>query len=113
MWLNVNRPHPNSQQRSDFRLDPPLEYNSSEWRLFIDSSTTSLKAVLLHNGNKHLSIPVGHSAHMKEDYENVKILMNMLNYTWHNWDVCGDFKMLAFLLGLQGGYTKYSCFICL
>ena len=27
--------------------------------------------------------------------------------------VCGDFKMLGFLLGLQGGYTKYSCFLCL
>lgn len=90
-----------------------IEYNPSEWRLFIDSSTKSLKAVLLHNGNKHPSVPVGHSVHMKEDYENVKILMDMLNYTRHNWDICGDFKMLAFLLGLQGGYTKYSCFLCL
>jgi hypothetical protein len=28
-----------------------LTYNSTEWRLFIDSSSRSLKAVLLNNGN--------------------------------------------------------------
>ena len=28
-----------------------INYNPSEWRLFIDSSKSSLKAVLLHNGN--------------------------------------------------------------
>ncbi|GBN67158.1 hypothetical protein AVEN_210986-1 [Araneus ventricosus] len=35
-----------------------LQHNPEEWRLFIDSSKVSLKAVLLHNGNKHPSIPV-------------------------------------------------------
>ena len=29
-----------------------VEHNVEEWRLFIDSSKTRLKAVLLHNGNK-------------------------------------------------------------
>ena len=37
----------------------------------------------------------------------------MIKYTSHNWELCGDFKMLAFLLGQQGGYTKYSYFLCL
>ena len=50
---------------------------------------------------------------MKEEYENVKTLLDMIKYTRHNWELCGDFKMLAFLLGQQGGYTKYSCFLCL
>ena len=36
----------------------------------------SLKAVLLHNGNQHPSIPVGHAVHMKETYENLKQLLN-------------------------------------
>jgi hypothetical protein len=31
---------------------------ADEWRLFIDSSKTSLKAVLLHNGNNFPAIPV-------------------------------------------------------
>ena len=35
-------------------------YDPSEWRLFIDSSKASLKAVLLHNGNEKPSIPVAH-----------------------------------------------------
>ena len=90
-----------------------IDYNPADWRLFIDSSVKSLKAVLLHNGNEFASIPVGHSVHMKEEYENVKTLLNMIKYTSHNWELCGDFKMLAFLLGQPGGYTKYSCFPCL
>ena len=56
---------------------------------------------------------MGHSVHMKEEYENIKTLLNMMKYTSHNWELCGDFKMLAFLLGQQGGYTKYSCFLYL
>ena len=90
-----------------------FSYVAADWRLFIDSSSKSLKAVLLHNGNKYPSIPVGHSAIMKEDYNNVKHLLKKIQYTSHMWDCCGDFKMLAFLLGLQGGYTKHSCFYCL
>jgi hypothetical protein len=34
------------------------QHNTSEWRLFIDPSKVSLKAVLLHNGNKYLSVPI-------------------------------------------------------
>ena len=28
-------------------------------------------------------------------------------------DHCVDLKMVGFLLGLQGGYTKFPCFLCL
>jgi hypothetical protein len=90
-----------------------LTHKSDEWCLFIDSSSKILKAVLLHNGNKFPSIPVAHSANLKEEYKNVKILLEKIQYNVHKWDVCGDFKMLGFYLGLQGGYTKYSCFLCL
>ena len=69
--------------------------------------------MLLYNGKKHLSIPLGHSAHMKEDYENVKALLQKIKYDEYKWDVCGDFKMIGFLLGLQGGCTKHPCFLCL
>ena len=78
-----------------------------------DSSSRSLKAVLLHNGNKYPSIPVAHSVHLKEDYNNVKTLLEMLKYATHSWEVIGDFKMVAFLMGLHGGYTKYPCYLCL
>jgi hypothetical protein len=34
------------------------DHKTDEWRLFVDSSKHSLKAVLLHNDNKHPSIPI-------------------------------------------------------
>ena len=88
------------------------EYDPQEWRLFIDSSVLSLKAVLLHNGNVHPSIPVGYGAHMKETYENMKLLLKHIQYTKYNWNICGDLKVVALLLGMQLGYTKYCCYIC-
>jgi hypothetical protein len=51
-----------------------------DWRLFVDSSKLSLKAILLHNGNTLPSIPLGHSVHNKESYKNLKILMEAVNY---------------------------------
>ena len=38
-----------------------IAYLALDWRLFIDSSKRSLKAVLLHNGNVYPSIPIAHS----------------------------------------------------
>ena len=58
---------------------------------------------MLENGNKSPSIPVGDSVRMKEEYENVKVLLDMIKYTSRNWERCDNFKMLAFLLGQQGG----------
>lgn len=85
----------------------------SDWRLFIDSSSKSLKAVLLHNGNQFPSLPVAHSVMLKESYDSVKIILGKLKYTEYNWPVIGDFKMVGFLMGMQGGYTKYPCHLCL
>ena len=63
--------------------------------------------------NVHPSIPLAHSVHLKEDYVNVKLLLTRIKYNEHLWKVCGDFKMLGFLLGFKGGYTKHSCFLCM
>jgi hypothetical protein len=87
--------------------------NPREWRLFIDSSNRSLKAVLLHNGNRLPSLPLAHSVHLKEDYNNVKTLLTALKYEEYGWEVIGDFKMVTFLMGLQGGNTKFPCYLCL
>ena len=86
---------------------------ASEWRLFIDSSSRSLKAVLLHNGNKLPSTPIAHSVHHKENYKNVKRLLKSVQYNDFEWEVIGDFKMIAFLVVLQGGNTKFPCYLCL
>ena len=88
------------------------QYQPNEWRLFIDSSKRSLKCVLLHNGNRYASIPVGHSVALKESYENVEDVLETLKYNDHGWMICVDLKMMNFLLRQQGGYTKYPCFLC-
>ncbi|MGR0202203.1 hypothetical protein, partial [Klebsiella pneumoniae] len=87
-------------------------HNPKEWRLFIDSSKLSLKAVLLHIGNDKPSIPIAYAAHMKETYDNMKTLLTEIQYQKHSWNVCGDLKVLGLLLGLQSGYTKFCCFLC-
>jgi len=89
------------------------EYRPEDWRLFIDSSVRSLKCVLLHNGNRYSSIPIAHSTTLKEQYENVKLVLQKIRYHEHQWSICVDLKMVNFLLGQQSGYTKYPCFMCL
>ena len=74
-----------------------LNHNPMVWRLFIDWSKLSLKAVLLHNGNTLPSSPVGHSVH-NESYENMKILMEAINYDKFKWQICADLKVIALLL---------------
>ena len=59
------------------------------------------------------SLPLAHSVLFKETYENVKTALNVLKYDQYNWKVIGDFKMKAFLMGMQGGFTKYPCYLCL
>lgn len=88
-------------------------YAASDWRLFIDSSQRSLKAVLLHNGNIKPSIPIAHSVHLKETYDNMDILLKAIKYDSHQWNICGDLKVIGMLMGMQAGFTKYCCFLCL
>jgi len=38
--------------------------------------------------------------------------MEAINYDKFKWQMCGDLKVTALLLGLQQGFTKYCCFIC-
>ena len=89
-----------------------INHNPLDWRLFINSSKVSLKAFPLHNGNTLPSVPAGHSVHNKEPYENMKILMETINYDKFKWQICGDLKVITLLLGLQQGFTKFCCFIC-
>ena len=89
-----------------------IKHDPQEWRLFIDSSKLCLKAVLLHDGNQHPSIPVGYAVHMKETYGNLKQLLNKLEYSKYGWHICGDMKVVSMLMGLQLGYMKYCCFLC-
>ena len=89
-----------------------ITHNSEEWRLYIYSSKLSLKAVLLNVGNVLPSISVAQSVHMKESYESMDKLLSCKCYNKYQWQLCGDLKAVAILLGLQLGYIKYCCFLC-
>ena len=88
------------------------EHKTTECRLFTDSSKTSLNAVLLHNGNKFPSVPLAYATNMKETYENFKILLEKIQCDKDCWTICCDLKVIALLMGLQLGYTKFCCFLC-
>lgn len=88
------------------------QYDPEEWRLFIDGSKYSLKAVLLHKGGEKPSVPIGYGINTKETYENLHTLLDLINYWDHEWKIVADLKVIAILTGLQGGFPKYCCFIC-
>ena len=90
-----------------------LPHNPSDWRLFIDSSKRSLKGVLLHNWNKYPSISIAHSVNLKESYDNMELLLEAIKYSKYQWSLCGDRKVIGLLMGMQSGFTKYCCFLCL
>lgn len=89
-----------------------IEHIPNEWRLFTDASSSSLKGVLLHNGNRFPSIPIVHSVYLKENYKTVKQILEKIYYKFE-WQFCGDFKIISLTLGQQLGYTSYPCFLCL
>jgi hypothetical protein len=66
-----------------------------DWRLFVDSSKFSLKAVQLHTGIIHLSIPIAYSVHMKESCDNMDLLLEALSYSKYEWKICGVLKIVG------------------
>ena len=50
---------------------------------------------------------------LKENYENLLNIMGSIQYACHQWYICADLKVVSLLTGLQTGYTKYCCFLCL
>ena len=68
--------------------------------------------MLLRNGNKFPSVPLAHTANMKESLENLNLLLEKIQYKKYSWNFCGDLEVIVVLLGLQLGYTKICCFQC-
>jgi len=44
---------------------------------------------------------------------NVKIVFEKINYSEHQWLICGDLKIIGIILGMQSGNIKFPCFLCL
>ena len=89
-----------------------IAYADSDWRLFIYSLNKSLKAVLLYNGNRVSSIPVGYSISISENYNNMIVLLDSLNYNFHNWMIFGYLKVIYYNI-YYNNYNYLKCFIIL
>ncbi len=45
-------------------------------------------------------------------YDNMKILLQAIQQSTYHWNICGDLKFIGMLMDMQGGFTKYCCFLC-
>lgn len=50
--------------------------------------------MLLHNGNKYVSLPVDHTVYLKETCENLELVIAKIKYKDHNWMICGDQRVV-------------------
>jgi len=41
----------------------------------------------------------------------MQILLQAVQYNVHQWNICGDLKVAAMWMGVQGGCRKF-CFLC-
>jgi hypothetical protein len=62
-----------------------VDYNTFDWKMFIDSCQSSLKGVGLHNGSVFVSIPGAHSVHVRETYDSLMLVLNSVYYTASGW----------------------------
>lgn len=90
-----------------------LKHDPTKWRFFVDGSVDSIKGVLLENGNKCPSIPIAYAVGVKETYESMRKILELVNYEKYKWLICADLKVVGILMGLLGGYCKHQCFLCL
>lgn len=58
-------------------------------------------------------MPVFYAVEMSETYASMKFIFEKIHYDSHKWRISGDLKVIALVTGMQSGYTKYCCFICL
>lgn len=95
-----------------FRKWFQIEFNSDEWRLFIDASMNSLKVVLLHCDDLP-EVPLFYSRTLRESYSTMKLVLDKIKYQNYGLFVCADLKVLNMLRGIKPGNVSYPCLKCL
>ncbi|KAF2354770.1 hypothetical protein FHG87_014471 [Trinorchestia longiramus] len=75
------------------------------------SSKQSLKAVLLHIGNKYLSIPISYSVRLKESYDNLELFLEAVKYNQYLWNLCRELKGIGLLMAMDknGAAFQHLC----
>lgn len=87
-----------------------VEYVVDDWRLVIKGNKSALRCVLVHNGNKHLPIPLLYSPTLNGTYNDIKFALNLINYNQHKWKVIVDFKLLKEICGTDASVNP--CVLC-
>lgn len=90
-----------------------IKHVPEDWRLFLDGSSSSLKAVLLHNKNTLPSVPIAYCKRLPEKYESMQQILQWIKYDHYNWDIIVDFKLVNIISGLMGAAAKHPCIFCL
>ena len=57
-------------------------------------------------------LPVAYTRQTRETPDLIKFVLEQIKYKEYMWDICGDFKIIGLLMGLQPGNIKYGCFLC-
>lgn len=52
-----------------------------------------------------------HGVHIKETYENIKNLLQKIQYAKHSWKICSDLKVVGMLLGMQAARARSKHYI--
>lgn len=89
-----------------------IVYVANDWRLSIDASRSSLKAVLLYKTNKNPPIPLAFSTKTTDCYPTLKTIIEKINYNEHLWKILCDFKVMNILRGIDGHDPQHYCIFC-
>lgn len=81
----------------------------SEWRLLIDSSKRSLKAVLINNDNKKMHSQSTFNSSWRSDYENIQVLLDSIKHLEYMWKLKVDWN----IDGTTAGIDEILPFLCL
>ena len=63
-----------------------VEYLPVDWCLFVDSSSTSLKAALMSSEAKYPTFPIAYAT-IKETRSSIEEVIKLINYDEHEWPV--------------------------
>lgn len=58
-------------------------------------------------------IPIVYGLGIKEEYDTIKLILELIRCNEYGWQICCDLKMVGILLGMKKGYSTYQCFLCL
>lgn len=57
-------------------------------------------------------MPLAYSAKLKENYANIKLLLELVKYEDYQWEFCCDLKVVNIAFGLPLGWPKFPCPFC-